>query len=212
MRVFGALLGLLLPLSAYAQQPLSMTFDGCVDARGQEVKARPSPGQAGFVATRFDHGRAALHYNPDALPRRKELTRLFLFSQACARHNLGIAASGISVAEAKRADCWGLATLMRSRLVADQAAVAAIQADLNLSADEWARLPGPPRNFDLGSCYRQALRLPSSAPPSAGQSDINACLHDCGDRLFKCQGGALSAGGPCMSRFEVCSAECGGER
>lgn len=209
MRILALGLALLLPALAHAQQAVSMTFDGCVDAQGAQVPARPMPSQSAFVETRMVGGRAELHYNPGALPGRKELTRAFLFSQACARHNLGLAATGLSPGEARRADCGGLATLLRSRLIVDQAGVDAIQADLDLSADEWARLPGPPRSFDLAACYREALRLPSSAPPGASQRELNACLHACGDRLFRCQGGALSSGGGCMNDFDSCSAACG---
>lgn len=209
MRIPCLCLALALSLPAHAVQPVSMTFDGCVDEHGAQVAARPAPAQAAFVETRLVDGRAELHYNPDALPGRKELTRLFLFAQACARHNLGIAGGTISPDEARRADCWGLTTLLRSRLVGDEQGVAAIQADLDLGADEWTRLPGPPRRFELASCYREALRLPSAAAPGASQVELNACLHGCGDRLFHCQGGALSAGGSCMHAFDTCSAACG---
>jgi len=187
----------------------SLVFEGCADARGAPVPAVADTGQAAFVESRQAAAGAALYYTPEALPKRKDLTRAFLFAQACARHNLGLAASGLSLDDARKADCWGLATLLRSQLVGDEAGVAAIQADLDLSPEEWARLPGPPRAFNLAACYREALRLPSSAPPSARQENLNACLHACGDRLFHCQGGALSSSGACMNAFESCEAACG---
>ncbi len=196
-------------LAAQAQQTPTLVFEGCADARGGPIPAVAEVGQAAFVETRQGSRGVELHYNADALPRRKDLTRAFLFAQACARHNLGMAPVGLSVTDARKADCWGLSTLMRSQLVTDETGVAAIQADLDLSAEEWGRLPGPARVFDLGACYREALRLPSSAPPSANQRDLNACLHACGDRLFHCQGGSLSASGACMQQFESCEAACG---
>jgi len=209
MRLLTMLPALLVASAATAQQAPSLVFDGCTDASGRPVPAVVATGQAEFVASRTNAGRAELHYNPDALPRRKDATRAFLFAQACARHNLGLPPSNPTPEQARRADCWGLATLMRSQLVADEAGVAAIQADLGLSDEEWARLPGPRRTFNLAACYREALRLPSSAPPSASQSALNACLHACGDKLFRCQGGALSSGGACMSAFDACEAACG---
>ncbi|MCB1888195.1 MAG: hypothetical protein KDH20_11365 [Rhodocyclaceae bacterium] len=209
MRFVIPLILLVVSLAAPAEQTPSLVFEGCTDARGGPIPAVAEPSQAAFVETRQGSAGAELHYNADALPRRKDLTRAFLFAQACARHNLGLAPTGLSVSEARKADCWGLSTLMRSQLVADESGVAAIQADLDLSADEWARLPGPARAFNLGACYREAIRLPSSAPPSGNQRDLNACLHGCGDRLFRCQGGALSASGACMQQFETCEAACG---
>ncbi len=209
MRYLVPLPALLVASAALAQQTPSLVFDGCTDAAGRPVVAIADAGQAEFVVSRSNAGRAELHYNANALPRRKDATRAFLFAQACARHNLGLPAAGATPQQARQADCWGLATLMRSQLVSDDAGVAAIQADLDLSAEEWARLPGPPRSFNLAACYREALRLPSSAPPSAGQSALNACLHACGDKLFHCQGGALSGGGACMDAFDACEAACG---
>lgn len=197
------------PQLAMAQQTTSLVFEGCVDARGAAVPAVAAPQQPAFVEARSTASGVELHYNAEALPGRKDLTRAFLFAQACARQNLGLGASGLGVADARKADCWGLATLMRSGLVPNEAAVAAIQGDLDLSADEWARLPGPPRSFNLAACYTEAIRLPSSAPPGRHQQDLNACLHACGDRLFRCQGGALSAAGACMNQFETCEAACG---
>ncbi|MCB1906091.1 MAG: hypothetical protein KDH15_01880 [Rhodocyclaceae bacterium] len=193
---------------AHGQQP-SLTFDGCVDSAGRPVPAVPDGGQREFVRVRDDGGRLALVYNPDALAERSEATRSFLFAQACARINLGLPATGISAADAHRADCWGLETLRRSRLIIDPDGVAAVQADLDLSADEWSRLPGPERRFELASCQRQAIRLPSADRPDADRRALNACLHGCGDRLFRCQGGALSVAGDCMRVFDACEADCG---
>lgn len=200
---------LLIPFIAVAQTAPSLSFDGCVDRQGRAVPATADPQQSAFVETRLADGGAELRYNPDALPQRKDLTRLFLFSQACARINLGIDPATASIDEARRADCWGLTSLLRSKLVEGDAQVAAIQGDLDLSADEWARLPGPPRSFALAACYREAIRLPADGPPSASQASLNACLHACGDRLYRCQGGALSSGGACMGEFERCEAGCG---
>lgn len=207
---FALVLALLcLPSLAAAQIAPSITFDGCVDAAGQAVPARLAPAQAAFVETRSVQGRPELHYNPQALASRGELTRAFLFAQACARLNLGLPPLLDSPAAVRRADCWGLAMLMRSGLVTDEREVARIQADLDLGAGEWQRLPGPVRSFELAACTREALRLPSLRPAGLPQDALNACLHRCGDRLFRCQRGALSAGGECIEAFDRCEAGCG---
>ncbi|MCB1927850.1 MAG: hypothetical protein KDH17_07410 [Rhodocyclaceae bacterium] len=205
---YALILSAILIAPAHAQQA-SLIFDGCVDAAGQPVRAVADVSQRQFVRIATEDGRPVLRYNADALPRRRDLTRGFLFAQACARVNLGMSPDGISVADARRADCWGLETLRRSQWINDSADVSRLEADLDLDADEWARLPGPAHPFSLASCRREALRLPSATRPDGDRRAANACLHACGDRLFRCQKGALSEAGACMSAFDACEAACG---
>ncbi|MCB1896319.1 MAG: hypothetical protein H6945_12935 [Zoogloeaceae bacterium] len=205
---YALILLVALTAPAFGQQP-SLIFDGCVDSAGQPVRAVVDASQRQFVRIADEGGRPVLLYNPDALPRRRDSTRSFLFAQACARVNLGMPSHGIGVADARRADCWGVETLRRSQLIVDPAGVAAVQADLDLDEDEWSRLPGPVRTFDLVSCRGEAIRLPSAARPDGNRRAVNACLHACGDRLFRCQKGALSEAGACMSTFDACEAACG---
>ena len=205
---YALLLSAALAAPAHAQHA-SLFFDGCVDAAGRPVRAVADASQRQFVRIANEGGRPALLYNPDVLPRRRDVTRGFLFAQACARLNLGMRSESVSLADAHRADCWGLETLRRSQWIVDPAGVAALEADLHLDADEWARLPGPERRFDFASCRREAIRLPSAARAEGDRRALNACLHGCGDRLFRCQDGALREAGECMQAFDACEAACG---
>jgi len=196
------------PLAAYAQEQI--TFDGCVDRRGGAVRAVLDTSLVPTFETRVENGHPVIRYNPDALPRMQAPTRLFFFAHECARINLGFApVAARMLADARRADCWGLVTLLRSGLI-DERTVETIQADLSFSVDEWSLLPGPPRGFDLPACLHEQARRPSLLHPAPSQDNWNTCARTCGDALLVCQQRVCA--GPtceaCVLTYERCVAGC----
>lgn len=195
--------------SAVAQ--VQTTYHGCVDASGRAVESILDPALTMSFETRIENGRAVIRYNPDVLPRLQPATRMFLFGHECARLNLGIAADAPRSADAaRRADCRGLTTLMRSQLlgVAD---FAVILADLQLSADEWQQVPGPARRVDLFACYRDATSgFSGRAASVAADEQWNACTRGCADTLLACQQRVCRgpACEPCVARYEQCVRSC----
>lgn len=171
--------------NALAQEQL--TYHGCTDAVGNAVPALADTTISVTVESRGADGAAQIHYNPQALPRLRHETRLFLFAQECARHNLGIVTgSPASLAEARRADCHGLDTLMRSGLL-QAGQVNVIQRDLALTAAEWALVPGPVREFALEACVGDQTRGHVLSRPRAEQAGWNACVRACGEQLRACR-------------------------
>ena len=182
------------------------TYDGCTDYRGRKVQSIQDLSLPAVVQSMEGVGGAVIRYNPTALSRLSDRTRLFLYAQACAALNLGYpAGSALSLSQARRADCWGVTTLSRSGLLSHSGDLAAIQAELDFSDAEWAQVPGPRRGFDLGACRSEALRIPGA--PSAASEQWDGCVHRCGDHLFHC--GRSDA---CMSTFRQCSSECDAAR
>lgn len=184
-------------------------YGGCVDAAGAGVPALADPGLPAVVATSVEAGRAVIRYNPEVLPRLRAETRLFLFAQACARLNLGHPAQGeLDAAAARRADCAAVATLRRSGF-AEPGTIAAIEADLQLTDEEWTRVPGPRRAVELAGCQgRGNLLLPDAG--AAGRPAWNACVRACAAPLYQCQARCAAAGCPdCEAAYERCQRACG---
>lgn len=197
-----------LPFAVSAQEQI--TFDGCIDPAGGAVRAVLDPSLVTSFETRMEGGRPVIRYNPDALPRMQTPTRLFFFAHECARINLGYApVAARMLVDARRADCWGLVTLLRSGLI-DERSVATIQSDLSFSVDEWSLLPGPPRGFDLPACVQAHAARPSLLHPTPGQDDWNTCARSCGDALLVCQKRVCAgpACEPCVRTYDQCVAAC----
>lgn len=192
--VFALVACLLLPSLASAQD---LTFRGCTDATGRAVPSRIDEGLAEVVATVVEKGRLAIVYNPRALPGISDPARAFLYAHECARHNLGIEREARTMENAKRADCWGLATLQRSGLLKGEGDVAALQSELVFTPEQWGSIPGPKRGFELSSCAMQAK------PAFTPEPGWDMCVHKCGDRLFRC-GRSQS----CLSTYDACVAGC----
>ena len=204
LRTLSFVLLLLAPVGAAAQA--QTTYHGCVDAAGNAVAAVLDSQIANVVETHETGKAASIHYNPAVLPRLRPATRLFLFASQCSRQRTGLPPNReASLDEARRADCAGLATLMRSGLLA-AGEVAGVEADLALSADEWLRVPGPERAFDLQNCPSELALPPLAGAPTDEQRDWNACVRGCGEPLRACGHGPARA--RCLERYERCSSVC----
>lgn len=204
LRISSFVLLLLAAVGAAAQA--QTTYHGCVDAAGNAVAAVLDSQIANVVETHEIGKAASIHYNPAVLPRLQPTTRLFLFASQCSRQRTGLPANReASVNEARRADCAGLATLMRSGLLG-AGEVAGVEADLALSADEWRRVPGPERSFDLQNCPAELALPPLAGAPTVGQREWNTCVRGCGEPLRTC--GRGPARSSCQERYERCSSVC----
>jgi hypothetical protein len=176
------------------------TFDSCTDVAGRTIAAEIDYAQTTLVRTSLATRQPAIRYNPALLPGLTPLARQFFYAHECARHAVGDAGKAdLSLARVRQADCVALATLLASGLLTrDQ--VAALQSDLNFTAIEWEALPGPPRGFDLAACRTGGvLRLPAASSPSPRQTEWNAAMRACADRLWTCQKGC---------RGEACVSDC----
>jgi len=188
------------------------TFDSCTDVNGRTVAAEIDYAQSKLVRTSLDAGQPTIRYNPALLPGLPPAARQFFYAHECARHALGDAAKADPpLARVRQADCVGLAALLASGLLT-RAEVADLQAQLVFSADEWDRLPGPPRSFDLTACRaRGVLKLPVPTAPSARQTDWNTCVRACADRLWICQKSCRgdACDNVCPENHRQCEAACG---
>jgi len=186
------------------------TFHGCLDAAGRAVPSLLDPALERVVETDQDAGAVVIRYNPERVSELRPATRLFLFAHECARHELGLATGRTrTLIDARRADCAGLATLLRSKLI-ETGDVAGIEGDPALRADTWALLPGPARRLALGACLDELAARPSLATPVAHQPDWNVCVRSCGETLRACRPGCRTpaACGACQQTYEQCSRMC----
>ncbi|TVO67619.1 hypothetical protein [Denitromonas ohlonensis] len=173
-----------------------LTFRGCTDAAGRAVPSRLDVESPSLVMTQMGKSRPLIVYNPRALPDVTDAVRAFLYAHECARHSLGITRDVPTAEAAHRADCEGLATLQRSGMLVEAGDVTALQSMLVFSPEQWARVPGPPRGFDLNSCPTRRA-MPQSDPA------WNQCVHRCGDRLFHCGQSAS-----CLATYNSCQSAC----
>ena len=185
---FRFLLALLFALTtgaAFAE--VEMTYQGCVDAGGSGVPSIRDTTIEAVVEGRVEGGTPVIRYNPSVLPRLLPASRLFLFAQVCASSNLGHASGQpLTLSQSREADCHALGTLLRSGLIKPNE-VEAIEADLTFSPQDWQRVPGPPREFQLAVCLREIAGRPSLTTPAVGQIYWNRCVHKCGDALLTCR-------------------------
>ncbi len=186
-----------------------LTFQGCVDADGRAVPSQLDRSLVRAVDTAYVGGRPTIRYNPDVLPELRSDTRLFMYAHECARHELGLpAGEARTLEDARRADCAGLATLLRSDLLVPRD-VAAIEHDAALTPDAWALLPGPARTLALDACLEELAARPSLAHPVKAQPDWNSCVRACGEPLRACKRTCSGAAcDDCQSRYEQCSSMC----
>jgi hypothetical protein len=186
------------------------TFDSCIDASGHMLAAEADYQQTMLVRTIDDQGQPAIRYNPGVLPRLTFGARLFLYAHECARHGLG---TPLSVAQAQRADCIGVNTLLAGEMLKRED-LPSVQTELKFTDAEWTLLPGPPRAFNLTTCRPTSgggLKMPTTALPSEQQTAWNNCARACADRLWACQkhcGGANCES--CLDANRQCKVGCGG--
>ncbi len=200
-RFFLVLLVVFAP-PAFSQETIS--YHGCTDARGRAVLSVADPASPVVAGTHVEAGRRVIRYNPALMPELSQTARLFFYAHECARHNLALPLDRpLSAEEAQRADCWGLDSLLRSGLLRSAADLAALQAELRFTPEQWALLPGLPREFDLPACQARIAAHPRLAAPPAGQDAWNACVRVCGDALFACRGAG------CDDEYGRCIARCG---
>lgn len=185
-------------------------YGGCTDARGAAVPALSDPTLPAAVASRVEAGRAVIRHNPAVLPRLLPASRHFLFAQTCARLALGHEAGvALDAAQARRADCLAIDSLRRAGLL-EGISLPALAADLRLSDEEWAAVPGPRRDLDFATCGGSTGGLLLPAAAGAGQAAWNACVQACAAPLYRCQ--ARCAAGDCAdceAGYERCVAACG---
>ena len=199
-------LSLLVP-HAYAE---TVELDSCFDAAGKAIPGQLDTALPVLVRAGMQVGRRVIRYNPDLLPEVSAGAKQFFFAHECARAAMGARpGSQATLAQARRADCVALSTLRSSGLLGGPNAVPALQAELVFSDEDWSRLPGPRRSFDLPACPAQAgIRLPLAMPPSDGQMEWNSCVRTCGDQLLRCQHKGASEG--CQGGYDRCEAACKG--
>ncbi|MCC4117478.1 hypothetical protein LLG90_19155 [Aromatoleum toluclasticum] len=200
--LLGAVLALL-GAGGGAQAQEQMIYLGCTDAQGRAVAAVSDPALERVVASRAGAA-PEIRYNEAILPRLTPESRLFLFAHECARHNLGLPlGGGRTEAEARRADCHGLETLSRSGLL-DAARIDALERELQFSAEEWERVPGPPRTFALRACATQSAVEHLLTRPKRAKPEWNACIRGCGARLWVCAPHNVA----CEDAYERCVSLC----
>ena len=205
------LIVLCLTLATGLAQAEMLELDSCVDASGNTIQSEMDGSLSVLVRSGMEDGRRVIRYNPDLLPELSAGAKQFFFAHACARLAMGDRSGGeATLAQARRADCLGLATLRDSGLLRGPDAVQKLQAELVFSPEAWAQLPGPQRSFDLLACQaRGGIRLPLATPPSEAQVGRNACVRSCGDQLLRCQRRS-DAGEGCQGAYDRCEAVCKG--
>lgn len=195
-------------VAARADEIVTFSFGGCVDAAGKPVPSKADPSLETLLNTAEENGQRVIRYNPALLPQLLPETRAFLFAHECAWTHLNMAIAGVrSVEQAQRADCWAVETLLRSRLVSRES-LPAVEADLEMVADKQDTLPQPARPVNLRSCaaVRNVADKAGSVlamPHGAGDDRWNACTQACGADLFRC-----GRGEACTRSFDQCVAVC----
>lgn len=202
------LLALLCGQAAAAE---TVVFESCFDGRGKTLHGVTDTRQAVLVRTVGQGNRREIHYNPEILPQLSSNARYFLYAHQCARQALNASATA-STAQVRQADCLALNTLLDGGLLRPDD-LPALQRELEFFGADWDVLPGPPRRIELDNCRPTSgnvLRLPIAAQPTARQSEWNACVRDCADRLWSCQK-SCSAGAcdACQATYDQCKTACG---
>lgn len=175
----------------------------CMDGQGRQITVETDYAQAPLVRIEQRQQGPVIRYNPRALPRLAPGMHLFFVAQACAR--VGSATASPTYALAHRADCTAYRMLQANGYL-NESELADFARQFVFSAEEWEKLPGPPRAFHFSNCDAggNLLRLPPAASPSARQSDWNACAHACGDRLWHCGNHE-----GCLTTYDTCLKACG---
>lgn len=206
-------LALVLGLATSMARAEVVELDSCTDASGQVVQGTSDSSLKVLVRSGVEGGHSFIRYNPDLLPNLSVMARQFFFAQECARLSLGkTPGAELTPSQARHADCVGVGILRAAETLQGASAVQDLEAELVFSDDEWAQLPGPRRPFNLMACPKQtSIALASETPRTADQDKINACIRQCGDRLYRCDKscrGAADCGGGCLGSYDRCEADC----
>ncbi|GAB2878082.1 hypothetical protein GCM10027046_02540 [Uliginosibacterium flavum] len=214
-RLLGALICAcsLFAQTAMAADTVSFNFGGCIDSREKAIVSQADPALPVIVETRLVEGNRVIFYNPTRLPQLLPETRAFLYAHECAWTRLGLPIDRERSAEnARRADCWAVDTLTRSKIL-KAGALEGIEMDLAMVADSASQLPGPARELKLASCAGgRALSRPSAkgkgnvinTDAATASPAWNTCMQGCGNRLYSC-----GRGDGCNASFNQCTAACG---
>lgn len=192
-------------LGAIARGPAlgeTLDIDSCVDAKGTSIPAQADPELKVLVDEAQREGRKTIRYNPDLLPDLPGFARQFFYAYGCARASLGPRAGAV-----RAADCAAAQMLLASGALGKDASLGRLQEQLVFSEDEWKFLPGPRRRFDFGTCSGgKGLILSEPKPATPVQQEWDACVRQCGDRLYRCP--AKSPGTGCQEAYDRCYGAC----
>jgi hypothetical protein len=177
-----------------------VTYDGCVDFRGQPVASILDYSVNDVAVAGIDNiGQAVIRYNPRVLAQMSGPTRQFFYTHECAHHVLGHTIRRPSLSSEREADCWAINT-MRDDMGLSVSALRAIQNDIaRMSRGDWTHLPGPYRAIDIENCLGISDEDSSSDDYNERERKCNKCdglgirkCRKCGGRgvkkCNKCQG------------------------
>ena len=213
-RIWRTILGgaLFLMLTSLAGATETLVLEGCLDGRGNLLRAVADPQQAVLVRTISQRGRPVIHFNPEVLPSLSANARLFFYAHQCARRTLPGNAADYPEAAAHQADCVALNTLLDNDQLKYKD-IAGLQDELRSLGNEWKVLPGPARTVQLDNCRPTSgdvLRLPIASQPTAKQDSWNTCVRTCADRLWTCQKSCGSSScATCQASYDSCRSGCG---
>ena len=141
-----------------------VTYDGCIDFRGNSVASVRDYSISDVAIAGLDYNYPVIRYNPRVLSQMSEPTRRFFYIHECAHHVLQHTIQMPSLQNERAADCWAIRT-MQSDLELSQQELRAIQNDIALRGrGDWTHLPGPSRAIDIESCLASTPVVESEAP------------------------------------------------
>lgn len=129
-----------------------VTYEGCVDFRGQPVASVLDNSINDVAIASIRSGQAIIQYNTRVLANLSPPTRRFFYAHECAHHALAHTINAPSLANERAADCWAAKT-MRTKMGLSILELRAIQADISrVGNGDWTHLPGPMRSIDIEKC------------------------------------------------------------
>lgn len=132
-----------------------VSFDGCIDFRGQSVASILDYSINDVAIARIERGQAVIRYNPNVLAQMSEATRQFFYVHECAHHALQHTVQRPSLSSERQADCWAIRT-MKDNMGLSLNSLRAIQNDITRQGrGDWTHLPGPYRSVDIENCLDQ---------------------------------------------------------
>jgi len=177
--IHASVLTLLVAVAAVGQ----ITYDGCVDFRGQPVASVVRYGLGDVATATYANGAPIILYDPNVLSWLSPQTRLFFYGHECGHHALAHAMRNIPFSREQEADCFGIRELFKKGLLSSTD-LAVIQRDLaRAGTGDWTHLPGPQRAINLAACLNGAddtdeeYKIVACTHPAHPAGDIAACTH-----------------------------------